>query len=122
MLTQIDYSTILYRIIKWCNLVTFAILRFGATVAVIYGMYLYPHRIPGPYYVLLGLSTFIMTIINCTLFQRLAYSDIFRKQTPKKEKKDGQDVKDNKHMTNGNVTTSNGNITTNNNGVKKVSE
>ena len=122
VLTQIDYSTILYRVIKWCNLITFVILRFGALLAIFYGMWLWPHRVPVLYYVLLALSCFIMSIINCVLFKRLAYSDIFRKQTPKKETKDGQDVKDNKHMTNGNVTTSNGNITTNNNDVKKVSE
>ena len=79
---QVQYTHWLYRANSYVNLITFIIFRFGALVAIAYGLYEWGHRVTATYFVLLSLSCLIMTVINTVLFWRLLKNDMLRKPSP----------------------------------------
>ncbi|KAK2177830.1 hypothetical protein NP493_577g02032 [Ridgeia piscesae] len=79
---RVKYTHWLYRANSYVNLVTFIIFRFGALIAIAYGLYEWGHRVTATYFVLLSSSCLIMTVINTVLFWRLLKNDMLRKPTP----------------------------------------
>lgn len=67
-----------YLIIKYLNLASFVVFRFGACVAITTAIFFWRSKVSPTYYICICFAMFFMDILNVVLFWRLCKSDILR--------------------------------------------
>ena len=75
---KVSFDSVLYKVVIYSNLITFAGCRGWSVSKILYGMTFEYSRVSPVYYYTLCVSMFIMTGINIILFWRLVRSDILR--------------------------------------------
>jgi len=73
-----SFNGLLYRANAAANLATFVGCRFLGLGWIIYGMFVWYHRVARFYFVVLGVAMFVMWVTNAILFKRLICSDLLR--------------------------------------------
>lgn len=76
---QIDYNSMLYKVVCILNITTFAVFRGYSNIRIEFGMITEYYRVPSYYFRCLIFSMTSMTMINVFLFWRLLKSDFLRK-------------------------------------------
>ncbi|XP_064612177.1 TLC domain-containing protein 2-like [Liolophura sinensis] len=84
---QVDFNHWFYKLTAYTNLVTFVVFRGLSVFGILYGMYLYRTRVSLFYYVPLGGSMVVMSVMNPILFYRLLKNDVLRNSNSKEYSK-----------------------------------
>ena len=77
-MVQTPYNCRYYLIIKYLNLITFILFRFGGVSVITWSIFVYGHMVTTVYLVLISFSMLFMNILNPILFSRLVRSDLLR--------------------------------------------
>ncbi|GFR72571.1 TLC domain-containing protein 2-like [Elysia marginata] len=77
-MTQVPFSSFKYAVVKYLNLVSFALFRLFPLAYITYTLFTMYHRVSLVYYVLIFVTMACMDLLNAVLFWRLVKSDILR--------------------------------------------
>ena len=77
-MTQVPFSSLKYAIVKYLNLVSFAMFRLFPLAYITYTLFTMYHRVSVVYYILIFITMVCMDLLNTILFWRLVKSDVLR--------------------------------------------
>ncbi|XP_005102191.1 TLC domain-containing protein 2 [Aplysia californica] len=77
-MVQTPYQSRHYLLIKYLNLLSFIVFRFGVLALITSSIFVWSHKVTTHYLVLISLSMLFMDVLNAILFWRLFKSDVLR--------------------------------------------
>ena len=93
---QFKRDSLIVRINKILNILSFLFFRFGVLIAVLCGIIYDGHRVSIAYLVALSLGICIMSTINIVLFKRLLVKDFLTKRSSSSSNSDKSNIIDSK--------------------------
>ena len=83
-MVAVPYNSRHYLMVKYGNLISFSLFRFGGTFLITWSIYAFGHQMSAVYWWCISFSMLFMNILNVVLFRRLFMGDVLRGQDGKR--------------------------------------